>query len=120
MGYEAGGLEFLVNKVKENYDTVLRCIGNQNLFAFVVRNQNIRARNVHCLIFRDAIHCSPSVLINKLAQELYNQKIAFDIIGPTKVIPNIRIWGGPTINTSDLKTCLLKIISVTSRICKEN
>ena len=93
-----GGIEFIKNKIYNNYLVIENFIKNKNYIDFICSDKSIRSKISVCLYFTNS-----KINIDKLLEYLENNKIAYDIKGhKSSKIANIRIWCGPTIDNNDL------------------
>ena len=93
-----GGVEFIKNKIYNNYLVIENFIKNKNYIDFICSDKSIRSKISVCLYFTNS-----KINIDKLLEYLENNKIAHDIKGhKSSKISNIRIWCGPTIDNNDL------------------
>lgn len=103
-----GGLNFLLERVSRNYKLAKSILETQSRWDFIVKDEGIRAKNVICLDIVDENYQRLSEeekwdFLKKIVNDMEEKNIAYDILGHIWTKPHIRIWAGPTIETSDLE-----------------
>lgn len=104
--HEHGGIDFLSQRVEENYLALKHWIDNQCIFKFLCE-EKYRAHAVGCLDLCDEYyqHLPESAkwaFLKKIVRFCAQEKVGYDFLGHTLTKPHLRIWLGPTIETSDL------------------
>ena len=99
-----GGLPTLVARSTANLKAVEAWVAITPWIEFVARDPHIRSSSSICLSFSEApdnwdIPRSISIILDR-------EGIAQDILGHAYSAPMLRLWGGPMIETSDIKALL--------------
>ncbi len=103
------GREVLVQRSQDNLAVIERWLEQSTYFAFLVNDKNIRSNTSICLKIID-----PGFLflplekqkgfISALVRLLENEKVAFDINSYRDAPVGLRIWGGATVEKSDIES----------------
>ena len=106
-----GGTKELVNISNQNLKIVEDWIEKSDNFKFMCEDKNIRSSTSITLLIKDewfAKHNEEDQrgLLKKLFSILEKEGVANDINGYPKAPPSIRIWGGSTVQNSDMKALL--------------
>jgi phosphoserine aminotransferase len=96
--------------------TNLRCVENwmasQSWVTFLARDPHTRSSTSICLVPTDAEFQSLTVSqqwarIARVCARLADEQVAYDIKGHKAAgVPCFRIWGGPTVEASDIESLL--------------
>lgn len=123
----AGGLSFLMNKVKDNYRTVcewLESSESQNAFRFLVEKK-FRAYHIACLdINNEKYQQLPKDqkwhFLHRIRDLASDRQCGYDFLGHALAAePHIRIWCGPTIESGDLKSFLPNLLEIYNEVASE-
>lgn len=120
----SGGMQFLTNKIEENYKTVQDWISQQDVFKFLVE-EKYRAHHIVCLDINDEKYQKLSEddkwnFLKKILRKASEKNYGYDFLGHALTKPHIRIWCGPTIEASDLKFFLPKLSELYEEVVSEN
>ena len=106
-----GGTKELVNISNQNLKIVEDWIEKSDNFKFMCEDKNIRSSTSITVLIKDEWFTKHNEedqrgLIKKLFSLLEKEGAANDINGYPKAPPSIRIWGGSTVQNSDMKALL--------------
>lgn len=106
-----GGLPALIRRSEANLATIVKWVEQSNWADFLAQEPEIRSCTSICLKIVDAWFTALSPQqqaesAQKLAKLLEKQEVAFDIASYRSAPPGIRIWGGATVETSDIEALL--------------
>lgn len=119
---EQGGLPFLLQKVEENYSVVTDWLSKQDMFKFLVNDEEHRAHHIICLGITDENYQRLSVdekwnFLREIRDRAAEKKYGYDFVGHAATQPHIRIWNGPTIESYELKDFLPNLLKDTRELC---
>jgi phosphoserine aminotransferase len=102
-----GGLKGLVARSEGNLKAVEQWVSKSNWAAFLAEDAKIRSCTSICLKITDSWFTglapeAQAEAAKKIASLLEKEGVAFDIGAYRDAPPGIRIWGGATVETSDL------------------
>ena len=106
-----GGLKALIARSESNLAAVSTWVANSRWAGFLAKKASERSCTSICLEFIDpAVKARPAAdqaeLGKKIAGLLSKEKVAFDIGAYRDAPPGLRIWGGATVETADIKALL--------------
>jgi phosphoserine aminotransferase len=106
-----GGLKGLIARSEANLAAIGEWVKRAGWADFLARDPATRSCTSICLKFAEqAIAAAPvaeqAELAKKIASALAKEKVAYDIAFYRDAPPGLRIWGGATIETSDIKALL--------------
>ncbi|OKH49367.1 phosphoserine aminotransferase [Calothrix sp. HK-06] len=106
-----GGLSGLINRSEANLAAITKWVEQSNWAAFLAETPEIRSCTSICLKISDEWFTSltpdqQAECAKKLAKLLEKQNVAFDIAAYRSAPPGLRIWGGATVETSDIEALL--------------
>lgn len=106
-----GGLPELIRRSEANLSAVIDWQSKSAWCDFLARRQEIRSNTSICLQITDprviALEAEQQAKIAKdIAGLLEKEGVAFDIGSYRDAPPGLRIWGGATVETSDIKAVL--------------
>lgn len=106
-----GGLPELIRRSQANLATITRWVEKSDWVDFLAQKQETRSSTSICLKIIDSWFTALSSeqqaeYAKKLAKLLETQEVAFDIASYRSAPPGIRIWGGATVETSDIEALL--------------
>ena len=106
-----GGLEALIKRSKANLATVVSWVDNSNWAAFLAEDEQTRSSTSICLKITDAWFTEQSAedqtaCIKKIVAQLDAEQVAYDIGSYRDAPPGLRIWGGATVESSDIEKLL--------------
>lgn len=104
-----GGVEALWQRTRNNFDCIDRWVAKTPWIGWLARDPVTRSPTSMCLQIVDAAFARQSVAtqqlaINHMLATLERENIALDIANYRSAPPGFRIWGGATVETSDLET----------------
>lgn len=106
-----GGLSGLINRSEANLAAITKWVEQSNWAAFLASTPEIRSCTSICLKITDEWFTGltpeqQAECAKKLAKVLEKQNVAFDIAAYRSAPPGLRIWGGATVETSDIEALL--------------
>lgn len=106
-----GGLEGLVGRSAENLKTLETWVERTRWVEFLASNPETRSSTSICLSivdpwFADQSEEAQRKLIKTLVSELESEGVALDIGGYRDAPPGLRVWGGGTVEKTDLEALL--------------
>jgi len=106
-----GGTKELVKISNENLKIVEDWINKSDIFKFMCEDKNTRSETSITILIKDEWFAKfyeedQRVMLKKLFSLLEKEGVANDINGYPKAPPSIRIWGGSTVQNSDMKALL--------------
>ncbi|QDL10519.1 phosphoserine transaminase [Brasilonema octagenarum UFV-E1] len=106
-----GGLPGLIRRSEANLATIARWVEQSDWAAFLAEKPETRSCTSICLKIVDDwfTNLSPekqAESAKKIAKLLQKQEVAFDIASYRSAPPGIRIWGGATVETTDIEALL--------------
>lgn len=106
-----GGLSGLINRSEANLAAITKWVSQSNWAAFLAETPEIRSCTSICLKISDEWFTGltpeqQAECAKKLAKLLEKQNVAFDIAAYRSAPPGLRIWGGATVETSDIEALL--------------
>jgi phosphoserine aminotransferase len=103
-----GGLAALHARSAANLAAVAAWVERSPWAAFLAQDARIRSSTSICLAIADPA-LGPearATMPGRIARLLEEEGVAFDINGHRDAPPNLRIWGGPTVETTDIEALL--------------
>ncbi|GAB1542736.1 phosphoserine transaminase [Scytonema sp. NUACC21] len=106
-----GGLPGLIRRSEANLAAIARWVEQSNWAAFLAEKPEVRSCTSICLKITDSWFTTLSPekqaeFAKKLAKVLEQKEVAYDIASYRSAPPGIRIWGGATVETSDIEALL--------------
>ena len=106
-----GGTKELVNISNQNLKIVEDWIEKSDSFKFMCEDKNTRSTTSITVLIKDAWFAKHNEedqrgVLKKIFSLLEKEGVANDINGYPKAPPSIRIWGGSTVQNSDMKALL--------------
>ena len=106
-----GGTKELVKISNENLRIVEEWIDKSDTFKFMCEDKNLRSSTSITVLIKDEWFTKHSEdeqrgVLKKVFSTLDEEGVANDINGYPKAPPSIRIWGGSTVQNSDIKALL--------------
>ncbi len=103
-----GGVEALWQRSRDNFDAINQWVQQTPWIEWLSRDPATRSTTSMCLRITDADFNRQSVedqqqLINRMLAILEKENVALDIGNYRSAPPGFRIWGGATVETSDLR-----------------
>ena len=97
-----GGLPSLIARSEANFRAVESWVDRTDWVRFLPKEPATRSCTSICLELPDDVAEAPA----RIAQRLENEGVAYDIDGYRDAPPGLRIWGGATVETSDIEALL--------------
>ena len=97
-----GGLPSLIARSEANLRAVESWVDRTDWVRFLPKEPVTRSCTSICLELPDDVAEAPA----RIAQRLENEGVAYDIEGYRDAPPGLRIWGGATVETSDIEALL--------------
>jgi len=106
-----GGINELIKISKKNLQIVTDWVNSSDWIKFMSSDSKIRSSTSITLEIKDEWFSKFSEdeqkdLIKKIVSQLYEEGVVHDINGYPKAPPSLRLWGGATVNNSDMKILL--------------
>lgn len=106
-----GGLSGLISRSEANLAAIAKWVEKSEWADFLAEKPETRSCTSICLKIVDAAFSSLSAedqakFSKKLAKLLEKQQVAYDIAPYRAAPPGLRIWGGATVETSDIEALL--------------
>ncbi len=106
-----GGLPGLIGRCRANLAAIEKWVAASSWAGFLAEDEAIRSPTSICLSFVDPAFraSSPTVqaaIAKKLAALVEAEGAGYDIAGYRDAPPGLRIWGGATVETSDIEALL--------------
>lgn len=106
-----GGLPGLIGRSEANLKAIAQWVEQSQWAGFLAEQPKTRSCTSICLKITDDWFTSLSAddqakLAKKLAKLLEKQDVAYDIAAYRSAPPGLRIWGGATVETSDIEALL--------------
>lgn len=99
-----GGLPALISRSTANLKAVQKWASETPWIDFLAQDPHTRSSTSICLQFPEAPE--DWGLPKAIASLLEEEGVAFDILGHIRSVPNLRLWGGPMVETSDIEALL--------------
>ena len=108
---EIGGLEVLIARSQANLEVFTRWVEGSEWIDFLVGEEAIRSSTSICFVIVDPWYRAlPEkeriARARELAGLLQKEGVAYDIGAYREAPPGLRIWGGSTVETSDVETLI--------------
>ena len=100
---EINGIEALYSRTRANFATIEAWVKQTPWIDFLAPTARFRSMTTVCLKFP---HHQNWPWIEQFCQSLAEEEVAYDIKNHKDAPPSIRIWTGPTIETSDVEALL--------------
>ncbi len=101
-----GGLSYLLNRTEQNYNVVSDWVNNRPWTRFLIQEERFRSRATSCIqLLKNGAPIGDEQISN-ITQILAKENVAHDIRGYKGTPSNLRIWTGPTVESSNIKTLL--------------
>ena len=104
---ELGGLDALLKRSQENLASIKRWVESSDWIQFLATDPDTLSNTSICLSIIDPAftvkeESEQRAIIKKLVSLLSDEGVAYDIGAHRDAPPGIRLWGGATVETSDL------------------
>ena len=108
---QIGGLPALFARSQANLDAIEDFIANGGTFDFLARDPATRSNTSICLKivspwFQSLDPAGQAAAAKRIAGLLEKERIAYDIGAYRDAPPGLRIWGGATVETSDIRALM--------------
>lgn len=108
---DIGGLTELIARTNRNSQVVATWLSQRNDVGYLARDSATASPTSICLMpqadwFTSQTEATRRQLANGIVSLLASEKAAYDIISYPKAPPGLRIWGGPTVETSDMQALM--------------
>ena len=108
---EIGGLTELIKRSKENLDIIKEWVSTSHWATFLCDDERNLSSTSICLKLVDPMVIKlPLEARNELEKKITNllefENVAYDIGSYRSAPPGLRIWGGPTVESDDIKNLL--------------
>ena len=106
-----GGLPALIARSQANFRAVVDFVERGDCFAFLANDPETRSNTSICLTivspwFLRLDAAGRAKAAGRIAARLEREKVAYDIGNYRDAPPGLRIWGGATVETSDIKALM--------------
>ena len=106
-----GGLNQLFSRSDKSLQIITEWIENNSSFEFMNPNEKTRSNTgitfqIKENWFKNLKEEKQREIMNEIFSLLYREKVAYDITGYPKAPPSFRVWGGGTVEPSDVKKLL--------------
>jgi len=106
-----GGTQQLIKISNENLKIVENWVSSSSWVKFMNDDKKTRSATSICLVIKDEWfkkfdEDKQKDVIKKIVSKLDNEGVAKDINGYPKAPPSLRLWGGATVQNSDMKALL--------------
>jgi len=106
-----GGLNGLINRSQANLAVIEQFVAASDWLAFLCEEPENRSSTSICLKIKDAWFTEATDdeqrdVVKKLGNMLEAENVAFDIGGYRDAPPGLRIWGGATVESTDLQALM--------------
>ncbi len=101
-----GGLSAMIQRSQKNFQAVEKWVSERSWVDFTGQDTKTRSTTSICLDLLDIPPESRRDLIHQIRDYLADETVAFDIAGHKYASPNLRIWGGPMVETEDIQRLL--------------
>lgn len=119
-----GGLKETISRCQQNFDAVNNFVEETSWIDFLAEDENTRSTTSICLkiIDEDFVNKSDddrAAFVKSMVKLLEDEKVAFDINGYRAAPAGLRIWGGATVESTDVKL-LMPWVEWAYQTCKSN
>ena len=104
-----GGLEGLIQRSQKNLSVIAKWVENADWVTFLAESEPTRSNTAICLKIIDPRFVALSkdeqgAFVKRLTGSLESEDAAYDIASYRDAPPGLRIWGGATVESTDLET----------------
>ena len=104
-----GGLEGLIQRSQKNLSVIAKWVENADWVTFLAESELTRSNTAICLKIIDPRFVALSkdeqgAFVKRLTGSLESEDAAYDIASYRDAPPGLRIWGGTTVESTDLET----------------
>jgi len=106
-----GGLPALIARSKANLDSIEAWVAKSSWAAFLAEDKAARSSTSICLKIKDPAFTALSIddqntHVKSIVSSLEKERVAYDIGAYRDAPVGLRIWGGATVETSDIQALL--------------
>jgi len=106
-----GGAAFLKTRLAANCQIALSWVNQQNWCDYLASDLHTRSYSTHCFKiteswFQNSPVSEQWLFLKKVAVLLSQENMVFDCVNHIDSVPSFRLWGGPTIEATDLQAAL--------------
>jgi phosphoserine aminotransferase len=106
-----GGLKATIQRSESNLGAVAKWVEKSNWAAFLCKDDAVRSRTSICLAITDPWFASKAdedrqTFVKGMLKPLDKENVAYDIASYRDAPAGIRIWGGATVETSDMEALM--------------
>ena len=103
-----GGVEALYQRTQDNFECIAKWVANTTWIDWLPQDPAIRSPTSMCLRIVDSAFTAQTKeeqqqAIDRMVTRLEQEQVAYDIGNYRTAPPGFRIWGGSTVETSDLR-----------------
>jgi phosphoserine aminotransferase len=102
---EQGGIKALTRRSADHLFHMGAWLNNHPYLQFLGKNKNTLSSSTMCFSFKNKTW-NRWEIYEKIASRLAHKQVAFDCLNHRGAAPAFRLWGGPTIELSDLQALL--------------
>ena len=119
-----GGLNALIARTEANLDVVSKWVEKTGWVEFLAQDKGIRSSTSICLSivapwFSALSQVEQDNFMSYYVKVLAEEAVAYDIINHRDAPPGLRVWGGPTVNASDLVALMPWLDWAFENVCKK-
>ncbi len=108
---EIGGLNAMIKRGQANLQAVSNWVENSDWIEFMVKDEACRASTSITLAVKDPWFTAQSTddqwkIAKEVVAMLESENVGFDFANHRDAVPGFRIWGGSTVETSDIEKLL--------------
>ena len=117
-----GGASGMIQRAETNYIAVNNWVERTSWIEFLANNPEIRSRSTNCLKITDQWFMAFNEkmrweIVDNIGKILADEGVAFDIVTHRAASPGLRIWGGGTVESSDLELLFPWIEWAWNQVC---
>ena len=101
-----GGIEGLINRSKNNAGIISDFVKNTPWLSYLAQDEKNRSHTSVCLSLNDPRIRDLKFFIKALVNRLESEHVALDIGSHREAPPGLRVWCGPTVEQSDIKSLM--------------
>lgn len=106
---EIGGLEALKARTQASLAHIAEFVNQHDWLEFMCKDAATRSSTSICLMLSDKCEIAPdarAAFIKKMVKLLEDEGVAYDINGYRDAPPSLRIWGGATVDPTDIENLM--------------
>tara|TARA_Y100000739_G_C20608894_1_gene467300 strand:+ start:411 stop:1559 length:1149 start_codon:yes stop_codon:yes gene_type:complete len=101
-----GGIDGLIERSKNNAKIIFDFVEDIPWLSYLAKDEKNRSHTSVCLSLNDPRIKNLKSFIKALVVRLERQSVAFDIGSHREAPPGLRVWCGPTVEQSDIKSLM--------------